>query len=258
MAVANRRKVRVITVDLKGSLMKNVTAVELLLGVAAFAGNAWAIPITIDLSGTIDRVDTSNASASGITIGTPFTITVNYNADDANVNGGNCNATSCIYDFWPTPDFIQVAIGGFTADFDSGYYQNISTAYTSYDSITLNAGNYTGQYTGPSPDVAGEFGMSSVSQDLIEINFQDNTGTALSSPALPENPDLSLFSSQTFAYAVDGSNGTSNSSVVVHGVITAESETTPEPASAPLCLIAVLAGGLYAGAEWASRRRVGR
>jgi len=42
VAVANRRKVRVITVDLKGSLMKNVTAVELLLGVAAFAGNAWA------------------------------------------------------------------------------------------------------------------------------------------------------------------------------------------------------------------------
>lgn len=206
-----------------------------------------ADPLTLTFSGTINDIVTSNASTPGISDGTPFSISVAY--DPADVVDPNCGATSCI-DPVTTLNFVSMTIGGFTEDFASGQYQNIQVIDTTYSELIVNALNYTGQAS----DVATEFGMSSLDEDVIEITLEDPTGTALTSNQLPDSPDLSLFTEDQFAYAVSGSNADGDASANIYGDITSASESTPEPASAALFILACVTA---AGCQAFARRRRG-
>ncbi len=216
--------------------MKKNNALLLLLTVPGLAASASAGPLTLTLSGNINYIATSNDSTPGITNGTPFSLTVDYNPADG--TPGSCNSTSCIYTM-STLNFIQMTIGSFTENFDSGQYQNIEVFDQSSDEIILNALNYSGE----AADVSSEFGLTSFSQDVLEVILDNPTGTAFTGTALPANPNLSLFTSSTIAYAVAGANGSGSATANIHGAITAESSSpiTPEPGSALLLMAGVCA-----------------
>lgn len=181
---------------------------------------AYSGPITFQFTGSVNSVfsDPGDPFNGGIGFGTPFSGTYTFDVTP-NLIGGT---TSGSYQISGAPYGLTVNIGGFS--------------FSNYGSLAINTLNSsTDQYGVLACEASCNSGL------VIELAFQDSTGTAFAGNALPLTPPITTgFQINSFTLTHD--SYLSAYQLEINGNVT--SLTAPEPGTLLLVATCLAAAGL--------------